>query len=333
LRLTFISCFPALSNTVLTPDADDDGEDARGRTLCLEDSSNRAFSPWPDESSSESETEFGGLPAVVDARLREAMRTTDAILSQLARIAVAIRRSGTRSRLHKADQSFRAKEHKVLEDHLRAVVLYRLGILLAEFDKSEPDKVQQRLIRCNLRRRHRFIYAQRHAGELERVRQAPKPTEMVARISQKAERHTLNPGDRASRRVENVPQADANLSAQPGASEKTGTTASAISESHALPKDPILSQTAPTQVSATATRIDYPRPPLEAQKGALSFQCPCCCQTFPAMIAKDSHWKYVHRETNLNSELTSEQKAYRRRYLSIYMHPGRMHQGGHVLYD
>jgi hypothetical protein len=189
----------------------------------------------------------------VDARLCEAIRTTDAILSQLARIAVAIRRSRTRSRLYKADQSFRAKEHKVLKDHLRAVVLYRPGISLAEFDKSKPDKIQQRLIRYNLRRCYRFIYAQRHARELERVRQALKPTEMVARISQKAERHTLNLDDRVSRRVENVPQADANLFAQPGASEKTGTTASAISESHALPKDPTPSQTASTQVSVTAT--------------------------------------------------------------------------------
>jgi hypothetical protein len=78
---------------------------------------------------------------------------------------------------------------------------------------------------------------QRHAKELEQVRQALKPTEIVARISQKTKRHTLNLDNCVSKRVENVLQADANLSAQPGASEKTRTTTSVISESHALPKD------------------------------------------------------------------------------------------------
>ena len=230
------------------------------------------------------------------------MKIADVILGQLARIAVAIRRSGARSRLQKADHSFRAEEHKELEDHLKAIVLSRPAMLLAEYNKSEPDKVQRRLIRCNLRRRHRFIYAQHHAVKIEQVRPAPKSTEQVAIVSQNEGRHVLKSGDFTSQRTTYTPQANTKpiVSAQraagpPGTSEKTRTTVSAISESFALPQDPTPSQAAPTQASATATKVDYPWPPLEAQKGALLFQCPCCCQTFPAMMAKGNRWKYAHR--------------------------------------
>jgi hypothetical protein len=70
------------------------------------------------------------------------MKAIDVILGQLARISVAIRRSGARSRLQKADSSFKIKEHNELKDHLQVVVLYRPGMSSAEFNKSEPDEVQ-----------------------------------------------------------------------------------------------------------------------------------------------------------------------------------------------
>lgn len=296
---------PAISDTIPKPEMEDDGEGGdRGRNLSPSDSSDRALSPWPDESNSESESELEIPPAGgVEIRLLEAMKAIDVILGQLARIAVAIRRSGVRSRLQKADSSFKIEEHNELKDHLQAVVLYRPGMSSAEFNKSKPDEVQRRLIKCNLRRRHRFLYMQRHAGELERVRPALKSIERVPKVSHRGELHTQKQGDSASQRSANSPQANTKsiTSAQPplrtrGASEKAGTTASAMSEPVTFAQEPSPSQAAPTQVSATATKIDYPWPPLEAQKGALSFQCPCCCQTLPAMMARGNHWKYAHEK-------------------------------------
>ncbi|KAF2786668.1 hypothetical protein K505DRAFT_398312 [Melanomma pulvis-pyrius CBS 109.77] len=263
----------------------------RGRTLSPSDSSDRAFSPWPDESSSGSEMELNSPPAGVNTRLLEAMKAIDTILNQLARVAVSIRRSGARSRLQKADQSFKSEEHKELEDHLKAIVLLRPGMSLVEFNKSEPDKVQQRLIRSKSSTSPSLSL---RAEKLERVRSAAKSTRMVTTVSQTKELHTEEPGA-ASQRSANTTQRP-HFATQPQmpprqASEKTGTTASAISESFAIVQGPTPSQAAPTQVSITATKIDYPRPPLEAQEGALSFQCPCCCQMFPAMIAKGNRWK------------------------------------------
>jgi hypothetical protein len=175
---------------------------------------------------------------------------------------------------------------------LKTIVRRRPGMSIAELNDSELSRVQQRLINCNLRRRHRFLYAQRHAEELQQVRPAPKLGGNGVKVSKSIDsgsQKSLNSQQSSSQAI---------VSPQPvqrssGRSERTGTTASAVSDSYPLPQDPnpTPSQVAPTQVSATATKIHYPRPPFQSQNRALTFQCPCCCQTFPTIIAKGNRWK------------------------------------------
>ncbi|KAJ5243895.1 hypothetical protein N7489_003991 [Penicillium chrysogenum] len=250
-----------LPDACLTPatDANDvvncynngDDEDAHCRSSSPSDSLQRAFSPWPDESSSESESELDNPPvSEPDSHLLESRRAIEAVLSQLSIIAVAIRHSGARSRLQKADRSFNAAQHRELEDHLKTIVLRRPGISIAELNNSEPSRVQQRLINCNLRRRHRFMYAQRHAEELQQVRPVPKLGGNGVNVSK-----TVDSGSEKSLNSQQS-SSQAIVSPQPvqrssGRSERTGTTASAVSESYPLPQDP---NPTPSQVAPTQTR-------------------------------------------------------------------------------
>ncbi|KAF8866589.1 hypothetical protein BDZ45DRAFT_578657, partial [Acephala macrosclerotiorum] len=115
--------------------------------------------------------------------LTETIKSTEVILDQLTRLAVAIRKSGTASRLLKADLSLDPKDHKDLRDHLALILLARPSDIEDRrhtyWDASRPDKwvnlgvdvtqlntVQLRLVDANIRRRNRFVYAQHHARKL-----------------------------------------------------------------------------------------------------------------------------------------------------------------------
>jgi hypothetical protein len=86
-------------------------------------------------------------------------------------IGVAIRRSGRKSRLQKADASFDRDRDKYLDlrAHLATVIMSRPNYgprTLSDsdhFTKVELSPIQNRLVEANLRRRHRFMNAQRHS--------------------------------------------------------------------------------------------------------------------------------------------------------------------------
>ncbi|KAJ4314595.1 hypothetical protein N0V84_008819 [Fusarium piperis] len=144
----------------------------RAHTLSSQCPPQRSFSPWSDDSGSDSQSDAAS-DIVSDTPISETMKNVDSILDQLARIAVAIRRSGTRSRLQKADRMLRLQDHQDLRAYLIAVVLSQ-GPFSAEYtfrseqiDPSKLSTVQLRLINCNLKRRNRFLYAQEHSRGLD----------------------------------------------------------------------------------------------------------------------------------------------------------------------
>lgn len=117
--------------------------------------------------------------------LELAVQDVDSILEQLASLAVAIRRSGSNSRMQKADRTFDPNKHQELRNHLTLLITFespkkiemlRTGTCATHREPNPPttgldlhlDVVQTRLINTNLRRRHRFLYAQTHATKLER---------------------------------------------------------------------------------------------------------------------------------------------------------------------
>lgn len=72
-----------------------------------------------------------------------------------------------RSRLQKADQQFEATEHEEQKGHLVGMLLTQLKYCPQERDSSKLNEVQLRMVRCNLKRRNRFLYAQQHSRGLD----------------------------------------------------------------------------------------------------------------------------------------------------------------------
>lgn len=231
-------------------------------TTSPEEPTTRSFSPWSDESASDGRSEKGLEPLSSGDQLHENMQNIEMMLDQLARIAVAVRKSGRRSRLQKADRRFKPEEHEDLQKHLTIILLARPQVLEEQMDPSKLSEVQQRLIRCNLIRRNRFLYAQQHSkglhpdtsahpseaqviqtiatrpaadGELTKEEQKPLP--LIAKSSSEAVNAPINPTIR------------------------TGTSASRVSDSLALPRAPMPAPAASTIMSSTVINVKYPHPP------------------------------------------------------------------------
>ncbi|KNG45786.1 Protein kinase-like domain protein [Stemphylium lycopersici] len=121
------------------------------------------------------------LTAKHEADLQDIMTNIDSTIDTLAFIGVRIRRSGRKSRIRKADNSFDQNQGKYrnLRAHLACIVLARptkegrpekegKDIHSVDyFAKIKLSSIQERLIEANLRRRHRFIEAQRHSDRLK----------------------------------------------------------------------------------------------------------------------------------------------------------------------
>ena len=225
------------------------------------------------------------------------------IIDHLTRLAIAIRKSGSNSRARKADKLFKPERHQRLRDHLNLIVLARgtedgrddYGVAV-----DSLTIVQERLIIANLRRKNRYLYAQRHARKLALGVSDPgkkfalstdhdAPT-VVDQVSQAAE---SNAPDVATEQ-HSVPRLTVNTQAhiQLPRPVLTATSASAVVQ----PIEPVPqqaatpSQVAKTSITTTTARIVYPRPP--KQKGNIRyFQCPCCAQTLPEMFRQTTLWK------------------------------------------
>ncbi|MBE3047054.1 hypothetical protein IMZ48_31920, partial [Candidatus Bathyarchaeota archaeon] len=141
----------------------------------------------------------------------EAIINVDSSIRNLAMIGVAIRRTGKASRSRRADRLFDRAEHQELRRHLECIVLLRpsetqpqledldaskvneliasnapqlnelvvpmlerlVECRMSQLGASKLSVVQNRLIEANLRRRHRFLLAQRRSrhSRADQVRQ------------------------------------------------------------------------------------------------------------------------------------------------------------------
>ncbi|PYH72820.1 uncharacterized protein BO88DRAFT_318122, partial [Aspergillus vadensis CBS 113365] len=255
----------------------------------------RAFSPWSDDSSSDGQLmDRHELRNPSRNLLYESMYDIELMMDQLSRIAVAIRRSVRRSRLQKADQLFNASEHQKLEGHLVGMLLCQLNGRIQERDPSQLNEVQLRLVHCNLKRRNRFLYSQRHAMGLDAgyVRRTPVP-----KPAGSAQKET--PQESPCWESSNNSPMHANNTVI------TGTSASGLSDDFHLSqsrhtvhqKDHAISITS-SAVSTTAREVDYPRPP-QLKDDARLFRCPCCCEALPAKMTDEIRWR-KHIEDDLS---------------------------------
>lgn len=250
----------------------------------------RPFSPWSDDSMSndsvsDEQPKKQLEPQPLKNPLRENMQSIEAILNQLARIAISVRQSGKRSRLQRADHLFNPDDYEDLTNHLSTIILARGEFSQQQIDPSNLDEIQLRLIYCNLKRRNRFLYAQRHSVRLNPALIPPTTQARAVEILQfhlEEEQKRMSPS--ALKTLGKAPTASINPTI------RTGTSASAISESFVLPQAPLPAAAVSTIVSSTTVDLKYPQPP-EVKDGAHVFTCPCCCQILPVSVLEENKWK------------------------------------------
>lgn len=251
----------------------------------------RSFSPWSDESASETplEPDFEAVPS--RNPLHEKMQNVEMMLDQLARVGVAIRQSGRRSRLQKADHRFKPEEFEDLRNHLITVLLARPGFSKEQIDPSKLSEMQERLILGNLKRRNRFLYAQQHSKGLN-PDTAGRPSQV----------QIIDPGGcypAIDGELVEGKQKSFLLMTEPlrkpivmpmNPTVITGTSASAVTNSLTLPQALIQVPATSTVLSSTVIDLKYPHPP-KMKEGARVFVCPCCCQTLPVTLSEANRWK------------------------------------------
>ncbi|KAI3048308.1 hypothetical protein CBS147352_6322 [Aspergillus niger] len=228
--------------------------------------------------------------------LDQAMQDVKSIIGQLSRITTSIRKAGTNARIQKADASY-DPDHpqvKALKIHLELLLLSRptnngtLRVLISSHgvvltspvdetivtDSRSLTVIQQRLIEANLKRRNRFLYAQRHAIKLS----DRDPT--VSTLIQTPRKAPLPPGANPFARSTEEPERT---------TVHSTTTATEVQDPIPLPTRPS-AQPATTVISAISSRVTYPKSP-KLRPDQNVFYCPCCCQTLLASMSRGSQWK------------------------------------------
>ncbi|RSL58099.1 hypothetical protein CEP53_006257 [Fusarium sp. AF-6] len=229
--------------------------------------------------------------------LDEALLDIESALGSLASLALAVRRTGKRSRLHKADRLFNEEEHSELKQHLECIVVLRpgeRGYSRHRFKQKleELTPVQQRLVTANLRRRNRFLQARRHSTGLKRRK--PELTSISEDVGNQAHQPIASPDFEIPIPARPLVEQPAQLPKNSDAPTISGTSAS-VPESKLRYTDPALKKpeasiprTEVTRITATA---HYPRPQLPDDSQHM-FQCPCCYQTLPVQDVKTNpRWR------------------------------------------
>ncbi|KAE8320572.1 hypothetical protein BDV39DRAFT_211546 [Aspergillus sergii] len=230
------------------------------------------------------------------SELSQAIQDVKYIIGQLSRITIAIRKTGTNAGIQKADASYDPAHPQIeaLSQHLQLILLAKPnknGTLQAEassqgmrlfscidnttvINSQSLTTIQQRLIESNLKRRNRFLYAQRHAMKLSERNQVPSVSLPTPRKPPMPS--VLDVFERTTEEHE-MPKV------------YSTTTATEVQEPTPLPAQ-ASAQPATTAISAISSRVTYPRPPpLKSDQNV--FQCPCCCQTLSTSVSRGSRWK------------------------------------------
>ncbi|KAK5635064.1 hypothetical protein RRF57_010776 [Xylaria bambusicola] len=241
--------------------------------------------------------------------MKDIMSNVNSTIDSLAILGVQIRRSGRQSRLRKADSSFdknREKYHK-FRAHLACIIASRPtegGRPVNEgkeihsvdyFANLKLTSIQERLIEANLRRRHRFLEAQRHSQGLKevsiRAHQGMAPhniTEMpLSHAKQGAvTRHEIQA-------LLSNPRHNAPMTIVTSASGLDSTWGGLRNT-----RRPELTATRITTITATAR---YPKAHAPSEQKLI--KCPCCCQAIPSSEAeaiRDANWTRKHLANDIS---------------------------------
>lgn len=246
----------------------------------------------------------GYKTAIIEkAEIEEAEQGIDEMTDNLAWIGSAIRQSGTKSRLQKADMSFesdRSGKDKRQCDELRAHFICIMKSRPTESAKSEDysrefssmelQGIQNRLVEANLRRWHRFRYAQCHSDVLRAsraVQNMPMHVISEGNIPDSTAEPTNTPAPRmntaaAKQRLEANDQGETRTTSNAGFSASAfGSEYQGLEGRYARPAKSTM-----TRISTITGFARFPKAkkPRTHRKTLL---CPCCCQAIRLEEAED----------------------------------------------
>jgi hypothetical protein len=193
-----------------------------------------------------------------------------------------------------AIDEFRASKAGGLNDsELDELVASELNKLAAskmeELSESKLNEMQKRLVEANLRRRHRFLLAQKRHRETN-IRNPQRSPEVLPEQGLSA-----GEGPRAQLRGEVVSPARASTSrgkeqaAPTVAGLSTASTAEGSLRYASVQRR--ATAVAKTQITSIAADAEFPKPPPPSPDRRIS-KCPCCCQSFPSEVfEKPSQWR------------------------------------------
>jgi hypothetical protein len=228
-----------------------------------------------------------------DSRYLEQAFNIRAILDQLARISIALRRSGTRYRYQKADASYKDENYGQLKTHLAFIVATGTmphhegqsgqGVMPRLPDLAQLTPIQDRLIHANAVRHNRIIFA---TEPIKRTDARDKPEELIAqdalapavaldlRSREAAPAHTREPVRRANVASPSVVRSATEIGSQ-------------FNIESAVAKETPSVVTKITRIGATQ---DYPRCPAPISGNRV--QCPYCADLLPVDCYKNqSIWR------------------------------------------
>lgn len=234
-----------------------------------------------------------------------AVLNIDSAIKNLALIGVAIRRTGKASRNRKADHTFNPNAHQEFKKHLECLVLLRPTEAgresrrdVADADTPKLSGLQRRLIEANLRRRHRFLLAQKYSRVQEGAptrlltpagpfsaddllgREGAAVTGITHRVADlNLHDPTPNPSSKGKERATSI------ISGFSRASTAEGTLRHGATARGYAPR------TAKTQITLIASDTEFPQAPSIPPEREIS-KCPCCCQSLPGETFRNpAAWK------------------------------------------
>ncbi|KAI0191452.1 WD40-repeat-containing domain protein [Xylaria flabelliformis] len=224
--------------------------------------------------------------------IKDIVSNIDSTIDSLAILGVQIRRS-----LREADNSFDKNREKYREfrAHLACIIASRPtedGRPVDEgkeihsvdyFANLRLTSVQERLIEANLRRRHRFLEAQRHSHGLKDIStkayQSITPQQTIAEM----------PSSRAKQGANSNLAGNAAVTTQERQALLTVTSASGLDSKWGGLRDSRRPKSTVTRTTTITAAARYPK--AHAPSGQKLIKCPCCCQAIPASEVEASQWK------------------------------------------
>jgi hypothetical protein len=238
----------------------------------------------------------------------EDLKGVEEILDWLTRYAIAVRKAGTLSRDIRADEYVEKEEGPDMSSFKEEMVSLLYYIQISPYmGKESPRSVelpaksqgigwlQNRLIKCNIRRRSKLYYAARHDRKLSPPIPKPTPVQLIIEPLTKANEPAAQPI------LPEEKSALKNISKSIVASTHQSTVATRVDPAEYTP--PSQQQPDPESVLSTPDiagtavtgklKTIYPPPP-KVDSSSNFFQCPFCRQLLPRGVAGKDRWRYAY---------------------------------------